>query len=96
MNWEYFCPGGFWGGYKRFFDPCIPSRIGDMFISSVTAAFRGNELARQNAIKILESTFFKTVSHIKGVKPFEVECFPTEEAKVAIQMLSPEHQKQNT
>jgi hypothetical protein len=86
---QYFYPNGFWGGYNRFFSPSIPSRIGEGFVQSVRKALQGDDRHRLSALFILQSVHSKKVNKPGMKPPFpEVLCYPTEEAKVAVKLLS--------
>jgi hypothetical protein len=84
----YFYPNGWWGGYARWFNPCIPDRIGRRFVTDVAMTLqRSDPSAYQRAISVLTSNCTKRVAHLKGVPPRTVVCRPNAEAAVAAKCL---------
>lgn len=94
---RYFYPNGGWGGYDKFFEPAIPSRI--QLAYHISRALNPELIKLDNpedrrpwqehcniAIAILHCTHKKNV-HVKGQPDTKVDCVPTEEAKVAAEYL---------
>jgi hypothetical protein len=76
-----------WGGYAKFFEPSIPSRIGDLLVTNIHLA-----LKRRDQDAIASSVLILSQSHVKNVKidrglVAQVTCFPTKEARRAVKLL---------
>ena len=76
-----------WGGYNRFFNPCIPGKEGDKLIESLASLCHGNYEAAKKAISILKSKGIKNVCNKDG-STTPIEWAPTEEASVAIKIIN--------
>ena len=78
---EYFWPNRWWGGYAKFFNPCIPARIGIILLENIRKALKDDDqICQWLAVEILSNPHTKRM-------PEEVICYPTEEAKKAIEFL---------
>lgn len=74
-----------WGGWNRFFEPCIPGRLFD-------AGFRVIREAIEYPERVKDAVDFFSVSHTKylsqaGRGESDVECLPTAEARRAVEFL---------
>jgi hypothetical protein len=83
---DYFWPDGLWAGYARFFQPCIPSRIGSVLLKYIKQAIKDSE-SRDMAIEILSNCHPKNVHSDFGEVAGTVLCVPTPEAQIAIDVL---------
>ncbi len=83
---DYFYPKGMWDGCAKFYEPCIPGRVMDKFIPAIQYALKTGDNAK--AIHMLNTSFYKNVHDKKtGALTGTVECFPTETAMKAIELL---------
>ncbi len=78
-----FWPNGWWGGYAKFFEPKLPSRIGDVLSSNIHNGLKNRSLeCIDKAIDILSKTQLK-----KCGSQF-IGCYPTKESAEAIKLLN--------
>lgn len=85
---KYFYPGGWWGGYARFFSTCISGKHGERLIRDIRAVLMNRDALAFARLKIMfASPPPKRVCHIKGVPPKIVECSASPEASTALSLL---------
>ena len=76
-----------WGGYAKFFQPHIPSRIGSKLVSNIK-----DGLSQRNTQPLQDTITFLTTAHKKylsqqGNGQIDVMCIPTPEAILASKIL---------
>ena len=79
------CEGlNYWGGWDRFFEPCIPSRLFDDGFRHLRAAIRSRDVS--GLVEFLSSEHLKKLSQA-GRGENDVLCVPTSDAKRAVDLL---------
>ncbi len=76
---EFFWPSGYWGGYARFFEPKLSSKVGQEFMHAIHDGLKTRDV--DAAIKMLSET------HTKRPNGEVVVCVPTNDASIAIELL---------
>ena len=74
-----------WGGWNRFFDPCIPGRLFSDGFRALREAIECPERVG-DAVDFLSSSHTKYLSQAGTGEP-DVECRPTDEARKAVELL---------
>ena len=84
----YFCPGGWWGGYGRWFTPAISSRVAERPMAALLLFLKKPTKPLLDELRgFFTRTHMKRVSHLKGVPPKDVECAPNAEGAIALSFL---------
>jgi hypothetical protein len=83
----------FWGGWFRFFRPCIPGRLFDKGFIVIKEAINDPEKVPA-AVEFLSTSHTKYLSQA-GRGEADVECCPTEEARTAVELLTAHYEARN-
>lgn len=84
---KFFYPDRFFIGYACLFEPHIPKRIANKFCNDLVQLLKDNNSYSDKIVLLNRLIHFLENSHTKNSREGKVECYPTDQAKEALDML---------